>query len=111
MTGPPAAWPPTQSAPSVNRAPQMVLVRMADGKLVGRVSIRFAETLLVSGKAQPIGQKRLRYLRLKPGIAMTESSLGWALIEEERRKHGDNAVRRGIVVWDHRATKWRPRLS
>jgi hypothetical protein len=107
MTGPPAAWPPTQSAPSVNRAPQTVLVRMADGKLVGRVSIRFAETLVASDKAQPIGQTRLRYLRLKSGIVMTELSPGWALIEEERRKHGDNAVRRGIMVCDYRASKWR----
>ena len=40
MTGPLAAWPPNESAPSVNRAPQTVLVRMADGKLVGRIPNR-----------------------------------------------------------------------
>jgi hypothetical protein len=105
MNGPPAAWPSTQPAPSANRAPQTVQVRMADGQLVGRVSIEFAETLRASGKAQPIGKRRLRYLRLEAGIVMTASSLGWALIEEERRKHGDNAVRRGIMGYEHRAVK------
>jgi hypothetical protein len=78
---------------------------MADGTLAGRVSIGFAEMLLDSGKAQPIGKKGLRYLRLEPGVVIRESSLGWALIEEERRKHGDNAVRRGIMGCDHRAVK------
>lgn len=105
MTGPPAAWPRTQSATSVSRSAQTVLVRMADGALATRVSIGFAETLLDSGKAQPIGKRRLRYLRLKPGIVLTESSAGWALIEEERRKHVDNAVCRAIMVCDHRAVR------
>jgi hypothetical protein len=105
MTGPPAARPPTQTAPSVNRAPQTVLVRMADGILVGRVPIGFAEALLASGKAQPIGKRTLRYIRLESGVVITESSLGWTLIEEERRKHGDSAVRRGIRSCDHRAVK------
>jgi hypothetical protein len=105
MNWPPAAGPSIQSATSVNRSPQTVLVRMADGALAGRVSSEFAETLLASGKAQPIGKRRLRYLRLEPCIVMTESCMGWALIDEERRKYGDNAVRRGIMGCDHRAVK------
>jgi hypothetical protein len=84
---------------------------MADGALAGRVSIGFAETLLDSGKAEPIGKKQLRYLRLEPGIVIRESSLGWALIEEERRKYGDDAVRRGITGCDHRSVKQRARRS
>ena len=30
---------------------------------------------------------------------IAKSSHGWALIEEERRKYGDNAVRRGITAF------------
>jgi hypothetical protein len=33
-----------------------------------------------------------------PGIKMTESPLGPAPIERERRKHGDVVVRHGIMV-------------
>ena len=49
MTGLPMAWPSTQSAPSANRAPQMVIVREHDGELASRVSIEFVERLLTSG--------------------------------------------------------------
>jgi hypothetical protein len=82
------------------------MVRTADGDLAGRVSSEFAETLLASGAAQRVGKKRLRYLRLEPGIMIAKSSRGWATIEEERRKHGDNAVRRGAMAFDRRPLKW-----
>lgn len=62
MTVPQTAWPSTPSGLSVNQAQETVLV--ADGKLVGRVPIGFAERLLASGKVHPIGKRRLRYLRL-----------------------------------------------
>jgi hypothetical protein len=106
MTGPPAARPATQSAPSVNRASNTVMVRMADGELAGRVSEELANRLVASGAAKPIGKVRLRYLQLQSGFVITKSSQGWALIEEERRKHGDNAVRRGLMSNDRRPTKW-----
>ena len=106
MIGPPAARPAIQSAPSDNRAQSTVMVRLADGELAGRVSQDFAERLLVSGRAQPVGKVRLRYVRLEPGFVIARSCHGWALIEEERRKHGDNAVRRGITALDRRPLKW-----
>ncbi|HXI43674.1 MAG TPA: hypothetical protein VNH18_05280 [Bryobacteraceae bacterium] len=79
---------------------------MADGELAGRVSGEFAETLLASGAALRVGKERLRYLRLEPGIVITKSTHGWGLIEEERRKHGDNAVRRGAMALDRQRLKW-----
>ena len=106
MSGPPAVRPSTRPAPSVNRALQPVLVRLHNGDLAGRVSIEFAERLCASGAALPVGRERLRYLRLLPGIAIERSSLGWAIIEEARRKHGDNAVRRGVMAIDRRPLKW-----
>jgi hypothetical protein len=106
MTGPPTARLATRSAPSVNRASQTVMVRMHDGDLAGRVSADFAMTLLASGAAQPIGKMRLRYLRLEPGIVLRKSLQGWRLIEEQREKYGDNAVRRGVMTFDHGTLKW-----
>ena len=114
MTGPPAVRPSTRPAPSSNRAPHAVLVRMNNGDLAGRVSLEFAEMLLNSGLAQAVGKVKLRYLRLGPGIVITNSSRGWELIEEERRKHGDEAVRRGLMACDRRPLKFhlpKPRLS
>ena len=43
-----------------------------------------------------------------PGIVITKSSRGWELIEEERRKHGDSAVRRGLMVFERRPLKHFP---
>src|SRR5437899_2603810 len=42
------------------------------------------------------------------GIVISKTFGGWALIEEERRKHGDNAVRRGIISCDRRPLCWEP---
>jgi hypothetical protein len=75
---------------------------MNDGEIAGRVSVEFGETLLSSGAAIAIGRDRLRYLRLEPGIVIKTSSRGWELIEEERRKHGDHAVRRALTTWERR---------
>ena len=111
MTGPPAARPSIQSAPSFNRARATVMVRSASGELAGRVSEDFAERLLTSGAAQAVGKLRLRYLRLEPGFVVDRASAGWALIEEERRKHGDKAVRRGISACDRRPVKWQSALG
>jgi hypothetical protein len=82
------------------------LVRLHGGELAGRVSPEFAESLLASGAAKAVGKNRLRYLRLEPGIVVSQSSQGWALFEEERRKHGDDAVRRGAMAFDRRQLKW-----
>ena len=106
MTGPPAVRPCIQSAPPVNRAQSTVMVRLADGELAGRVSRDFAERLISSGAAQAVGKLRVRYVRLQPGFVIAKSCHGWALIEEERRKHGDNAVRRGMIALDRRPLKW-----
>lgn len=105
MTGPPATKPSTRSAPTVNRAqhPQMVLVRTHTYRLAGRVSVEFANRLLTSGAAQRVGKNRLRYLRLEPGFVITSSTHGWALIDEQRRKHGDDLVRSAIIRIDRRA--------
>ena len=112
MTGPPVARPLTKTAPSDNRAQQTVIVRMHDGELAGRISVVFAEWLLESGVAQPVGKTRLRYIRLGPGIMISKSPHGWALIEEERRRYGDNAIRRGLVSFDRRSLKWqRPKRN
>ena len=111
MTGPPAARPFPESAPSVNRAQQTVMVRLHNGDLAGRVSIRFAEMLLAEGTALPVGRQRVRYLRLRPGIVIAKSSRGWAVIEGERRKHGDSAVRRGVRAFDRKSLKWQPPLQ
>ena len=105
-TGPPAARSFAESAPSVNRAQQTVMVRLHNGDTVGRVSVVFADILLTSGAAQPVGKTRLRYVRLEPGIVISKSSHGWARIDEERRKHGDSAVRRGLVALERRSLKW-----
>jgi len=81
------------------------MVRMADGALAGRVSVEFADVLLNSGGADRLGKRKLRYLRLASGIVIGESSHGWRVVEEERRKYGDNAVRRGIMHCDRRAVE------
>jgi hypothetical protein len=106
LRGPPTLRASIQSAPSVNRAQSTVMVRLADGELAGRVSQEFAERLLFSGAAAPVGKVRLRYVRLQPGFVIAKSCYGWALIEEERRKHGDNPVRRGVTALDRRPLKW-----
>jgi hypothetical protein len=108
MTGPPALRPLTITAPTDNRAQQEVMVRMYNGELAGHISIVVAEMLLASGAAQCVGQTRLRYIRLEPGIMISKSHHGWGLIEEERRRHGDNAVRRGIKSFDRRSLIWQP---
>lgn len=108
MTGSPASKPATESAPSANRAPQTVLVRLHNGDLAARVSIEFAQMLLDSGAAIPVGRERLRYLRLLPGTVIAKSSHGWDVIEEARRQHGDDAVRRGLRTFDRRPLKWQP---
>lgn len=106
MTGPPTARRSSEPAPTANRAQPAVLVRMHDGELAGRVSIGFAGSLLASGAAKAVGKNRLRYLRLEPGIVIPKSSHGWALLEGERRKHGDDAVRRGAMAFDRRPLRW-----
>ena len=105
MTDPPAKW-PSPSAPSVNRAQPTVMVRLASGELAGRVSQDFAERLLDSGAGRAVGKVQLRYIRLEPGYVVAKSCQGWALIEEQRRKHGDVAVRRGVTACDRRPLKW-----
>ena len=106
MIGHPTAWRSSEPAPTANRAQPAVLVRMHDGELAGRVCIELAEALIASGAATAIGKNRLRYLRLEPGIVIPITSHGWTLIEEERRKHGDKAVRRGAKAFDRRPVKW-----
>jgi hypothetical protein len=106
MTGPPPVRPSTESAPSVNRAPETVLVRLHNGDLAGRVSIEFAQMLLASDVALPVGRDRLRYLRLLPGVVIAKSTRGWRVIEEERRKHGDKAVRRGVMATERHSLRW-----
>ena len=106
MTGPPTAMRPIETAPTVNRAQPAVLVRMHNGELVGRVSTRVADSLLSSGAAKPVGKDGWRYLRLEPDIVIPKSSRGWELFEEQRRKHGDYAVRRGAIAFDRRPLKW-----
>jgi hypothetical protein len=76
MTGAPAAWPPTQRAPFVNRAPKTVLARVGDGKPVGRVSTGFAETLLASGKARLIGNQRTTRLLVGPKAPGVKCRIG-----------------------------------
>ena len=107
MTGPPAARPLTRTAPSDNRAhPIGILVRLADREPAGRVSDAFAERLISSGDARSFRSGSRRYLRLRPGITISPNLRGWDLIEEERRKHGDDAVRRGLASLDRRPLKW-----
>jgi hypothetical protein len=106
MTGPPAGRPFAESAPSVNRAQQTVMVRLHNGDSVGRVSVVFADILLTSGAAQSVGKTRLRYIRLEPGIVISKSSHGWTTIDKERRKYGDSAVRRGLMAFERRSLKW-----
>jgi hypothetical protein len=108
MTGPPATRPLTRTAPSVNRAPQAseILVRMDNGEPAGRVSQQFAEMLSASGAARSFRTGTRRYLRLRPGIIIKPNLHGWDLIDEERRIHGDDAVRRGLASLDRRPLKW-----
>jgi hypothetical protein len=109
MTGPPAARPVTKTAPSDNRAhPIGILVRLADREPAGRVSEAFAERLISSGDARSFRSGSRRYLQLRPGITISPSVHGWDLIEEERRKHGDDAVRRGLASLDRPRLKWKP---
>jgi len=68
MTGPPAGRPFAESAPSVNRAQQTVMVRLHNGDSVGRVSVVFADILLTSGAAQSVGKTRLRISDSSPAL-------------------------------------------
>lgn len=106
MTGPPALKQSAQSASSVNRTPQMVMVRLYNGDLAGRVSNEFAARMVASGAAQSVGKVRLRYVRLEPAYSITQSIRGWELVEKERRKHGDSKVRRGFMALDRHPLKW-----
>jgi len=110
VTGPPAARPCSRTAPSDNRAHQTseILVRMDNGEPAGRVSNQFAEMLIAADAAASFRNGPRRYLRLRPGIIIRPSLRGWGLIEEERRKHGDDAVRRGLTSMDRRPLKWEP---
>jgi hypothetical protein len=109
MTGPPGGS-IAKTAPSDNRAhpTSEILVRMDNGELAGRVSHQFAEMLSRSGAATSFRGGSRRYLRLRPGIIIRPTLRGWDLIEEERRKHGDDAVRRGLTSLDRRPLKWEP---
>jgi hypothetical protein len=96
---PESLWQAAVELPNpANRAQPAVWVRTDDGELAERVSIGFAEGLLASGSAKADGKYRLRDLRLESGIVISKSSHSWALFEEERRKHGDNAVRCGTMA-------------
>jgi hypothetical protein len=107
MTGPPAARPLTKTAPPDNRAHRIgILVRSADDEPAGRVSEAFAERLVSSGDARSFRSGSRRYLRLRPGITISPNLRGWDLIEEERRRYGDNPVRRGIMAFERRPLKW-----
>ena len=107
MTGPPAVGPHTKTAPSEHRDPPIgILVRLDGGETAGRVSEAFAERLISSGNARSLRSGWRRYLRLRPGVVIRPSLRGWELIEEERRKHGDDAVRHGLVSLDRRPVKW-----
>jgi hypothetical protein len=107
MTGPPAAGLATRRAPSDNRAhPSGILVRLADGEPAGRISVALAERLTSSGDARSCRSGSRRYLRLRPGITISPNLRGWDLIEEERRRYGDNPVRRGIMAFERRTLKW-----
>ena len=107
MTGPPAVRPITKTAPPDNRAHEIgILVRSADGEPAGRVSEVFAEWLVSSGYARSFRGSSRRYLRLRSGITISPNLRGWHLIEEERRRFGDNPVRRGIMAFERRPLKW-----
>ncbi len=109
MTGPPVARPATKTAPSDNRAhPIGILVRLADGEPRGRISEALAERLISSGDARSFRSGSRRYLQLRPGIRIRPNLRGWDVIEKERRKHGDDAVRRGLASLDRRRLKWEP---
>lgn len=107
-TGPPATRPATKTAPSDFRAhPIGILVRLANGEPAGRISEAFAEKLVSLGDAQSFRSGLRRYLRLRPGIRISPNLRGWDLIEEERRRYGDNPVRRGIMAFERPQLKWR----
>ena len=109
MTDPPASRPLTRTAPSENRAQQIgILVCLDDGEPAGRVSEAFAERLISSGDARSFRSGGRRYLRLRSGITISPNLRGWDVIEEERRRHGDDAVRRGLASLDRRPLKWEP---
>jgi len=82
------------------------MVRLATGELAGRVSIEFAERLLNSEVGKAVGKARLRYIRREAGFVLAKSCRGWALVEEARRKYGDDAVRRGMMSLDRRPLTW-----
>ena len=103
MTGPPTIVRCTESAPTGNRAPQQVLVRLYNGELVGRVSLDFANDLLASGVAQQVGKTKLRYIRLEPGIFVNKSCRGWTVIDEHRQKYGDDLTRATLMHIDRRS--------
>ena len=106
-TGPPSERHLAKAAPSDNRAhPIGILVRLDNGEPAGRVSDAFAERLISSGDASSSRTGSRRYLRLRPGVVIRASLHGWELIEEERRKYGDGAVRRGLASLDRRPLKW-----
>ena len=107
MTGPPAARSLTKTAPSDNRAHSIgILVRLANRELAGRVSEAFAERLISSGDARSFRSGSRRYLQLRSGITISPGLRGWDVIEEGRRRYGDNAVRRGIIAFERRPLKW-----
>jgi hypothetical protein len=106
-TGPPAARPLAKTAPSDNRAHSIgILVRLANREPAGRVTEAFAERLISSGDARSFRSGLRRYLQLRPGITISPGLRGWNVIEEGRRRYGDNAVRRGIIAFERRPLKW-----
>jgi len=64
MSHSPTVWPRSKPAPSVNRAQQTMMVRVANGALAGRISIEYADMPPASDAPERVGGNRMRYLRL-----------------------------------------------
>jgi hypothetical protein len=90
VTGPPATWSESQTAPPIKRAnPDGIPVRLSNGALVAHVIPEIADRLLEAGAAESFRSGSRRYLRLRHGISIPRTERGWDIIEFLRMWHGD----------------------
>ena len=106
MKAPPAGRPEYETAPPRKRAkPDGIPVRLCDGALVAHINHELADRLLETGAADAFRNGPRRYLRLRRGIRIPRTELGWDIIELIRNWHGDRRAAAYIAHKDRQSER------
>jgi hypothetical protein len=106
MNAPPAARPVYETAPPTKRAqPDGIPVRLYDGALVAHINRELVDRLLETGAAEAFRKGPRRYLRLRRGVRISRTELGWDIIEFIRNWHGDRRAAAYIAHKDRQSER------